>query len=87
MDGLACTPTLPASMSVQIMPGSLTQLSVGRCNAYGSLAADTTIPSSKMGINIAPQYFIQSPVNSGYSVNYLIEACLQESTESVVLPY
>jgi hypothetical protein len=89
VDGLACTPTLPASMSVQVMPGSLVQLSVVDAMPYGSLAADTSDPVLKMGINIAPQYFqLQSPVNSGYSVNYLIEACLQESDQDlVVLPY
>jgi hypothetical protein len=89
VDGLACTPTLPASMSVQIMPGSLMQLSVVDAAPYGSLAADLTDPLIKMGINLAPQYFeLQSPVNSGYSVNYLIEACLQESDQDlIVLPY
>ena len=88
-DGLACTPTLPTSMSVQVMPGSLIQSSVVDATAYGSLAADTTVPLVKMGINIAPQYFLlQSPVNSGYSVNYLIQACLQESDQDmVILPY
>src|ERR1700721_1577280 len=67
VDGLACTPTLPASMSVQIMPGRLIQLSVVDAMPYGSLAADTTDALVKMGINIAPKYFqLQSPVNSGY---------------------
>ena len=36
-----------------------------------------------------PLHFqLQSPVNSGYSVNYLIQACLQESDQDpMVLPY
>ena len=89
VDGLACTPTIPASMSVRVMPGSLVQTSVVDATSYGSLLADTTDPLVKMGINIAPNDFqLQSPVNSGYAVNYLIQACLQESDQDlVVLPY
>jgi hypothetical protein len=88
-DGLACTPTAPTSMSVQVMPGSLIQMSVVDTTPYGSLAADTADSLVKMGINITSQYFqLQSPVNSGYSVNYLIQACLQESDQDlIVLPY
>jgi hypothetical protein len=89
VDGLACTPTLPASMSVQVMPGSLVQMSVVDATPYGSLSADTTDPLPKMGINLVPLHFqVQAPVNSGYSVNYLIQACLQESDQNpIVLPY
>jgi hypothetical protein len=89
VDGLACTPTVPASMSVQVMPGSLIQMSVVDATPYGSLSADTADPLVKMGINLVPQYFeLQAPVNSGYSVNYLIQACLQESDQHlIVLPY
>jgi glycine rich protein len=89
VDGLACTPTVPASMSVQVMPGSLVQMSVVDATPYGSLSADTADPLVKMGINLVPQYFVlQAPVNSGYSVNYLIQACLQESDQHlIVLPY
>src|ERR1700761_5202146 len=56
-DGLACSPTVPASMSVQVMPGSLTQLSVVDATPFGSLAADTADPLVKMGINLNPQLF------------------------------
>jgi len=89
VDGLACTPTIPTSMSVQVMPGSLIQMSVVDATSYGSLSADTTDPLIKMGINLTPQYFeLQAPVNSGYAVDYLIQACLQESDQDlIVLPY
>src|ERR1700722_10136407 len=89
VDGLACIPTAPASMSVQVGPGSLTQLSVVDATPFGSLSADTTDPLVKMGINLASQYFdLQSPLNSGSSVNYLIQSCLQESDQGlIVLPY
>jgi hypothetical protein len=56
-DGLICSPTLPASMSVQIGPGSLIQLSVVDATPYGSLGADTNDPLVKMGINLTSQNF------------------------------
>jgi len=88
-DGLSCTPTLPTSMSVQVSPGSLTQLSVVDGTPYGSLAADVADPLVKMGLNLTSQYFeLQSPTNSGESINYLLEACFQESDQDpIVLPY
>jgi hypothetical protein len=89
VDGLACTPTLPASMSVQIGPGAQTQLSVVDTTPYGSLSADSSDPLMKMGINLGSQLFdLQSPVNSGASINYLIQSGLQESDQDLtVLPY
>src|ERR1700677_4675029 len=88
-DGLICSPTLPASMSVQIGPGSLIQLSVVDATPYGSLGADTNDPLVKMGINLTSQNFtLQAPAVSGNSTNYLIEACFQESDQNlIVLPY
>jgi hypothetical protein len=88
-DGLLCSPTLPASMSVQISPGSLIQLSVVDATPYGSLGADTNDPLVKMGINLTSQEFnLQAPAVSGNSTNYLIEACFQESDQNlIVLPY
>lgn len=89
VDGLACTPTFPNSMSVQVGPGSLTQMSVVDASPYGSLSADNTDPLVKMGINLIAQLFeLQAPIDSGNSVNYLIQGCLQESDEDLtVLPY
>ncbi len=88
-DGLACTPTSPASMSVTVAPGSIAQLSVVDTLAYGTLPADITDPLVKMGINLAPTSFtLTAPTTSGQAVNYLIQAALQESdTGPVVLPY
>jgi hypothetical protein len=89
VDGLGCSPTVPASMSVQISPGSLSQLSIIDAMPYGSLGVDTTDQIVKMGINLISQYFqLQSPSIAGNSVNYLIEACLGESDQDlIVLPY
>ena len=51
VDGLACSPTAPASMTVSVGPGSITQLTVVDTLAYGSLPADTTDPLLKFGVN------------------------------------
>jgi hypothetical protein len=89
VDGLACTPTSPASMAITIGPGTITQLSVIDMLPYGSLPADTTDPLLKIGINISPTSFtVTAPTTSGQSANYLIEAAFQESDiDPVVLPY
>lgn len=89
VDGLACTPTTPASMTVTVAPGSITQLTVVDMLAYGSLPADTTDPLLKLGVNLTPTSFtLIAPATSGQAINYLIQAALLESdTNPVVLPY
>ena len=89
VDGLTCTPTAPASLTVMVGPGSITQLTVVDTLAYGSLPADMADPLVKMGINLSPSSFtLTAPLTSGQSINYLIQAALQESdTNPVVLPY
>ena len=89
LDGLVCAPTLPTSMSVQVGPGSLMQLSVVDTTPYGSLDADIDDPLMKMGINLTSQYFdLKAPQNAGNSVNYLIQCSLQEADRDLtVLPY
>lgn len=89
IDGLACAATTPASMMVNVGPGSLLQLSVIDSTSYGSLPADTTDPLVKIGINTTPTSFtLTAPTTSGQSINYLIQATFQESdTSPIVLPY
>jgi hypothetical protein len=89
VDGLACSPTAPASLTVTVGPGSITQLSVVDTLAYGSLPADTTDPLVKLGVNLAAASFtLAAPATTGQSINYLIQAALLESdTDPVVLPY
>jgi hypothetical protein len=89
VDGLSCTPTSPASLAVTVGCGSITALSVVDAVAFGSLPADTTGPLVKMGVNLASTSFtLTPPIASGQSINYLIQAALQESdTNPVVLPY
>lgn len=89
VDGLALTPTSPASLTVNIGPGSITQLSVVDTSAFGSLVADATDPLLKMGINLQSVSFtLVAPTVSGQSTNYLIEASFIESDGApTVLPY
>lgn len=89
LDGLACTPTTPASLTINVGPGSITSLGLIDTTNYGSLPADETDPVVKMGINARPiQFTLAAPAISGQSVNYLIEASFGESdTGPVVLPY
>jgi hypothetical protein len=89
VDGLDCSSTIPASMSVQVGPGSITQLSVVDATSYGSMSADSSDPLMKMGINLAPQYLeLQSPQGLGSSVNYLVQAYLvEQDLDLIVLPY
>ncbi len=88
-DGLAVTPTTPASLSVQAAPGCITQLTTVDASGYGSLPADTADPLMKMGINVASTVLtLSAPAVSGQSINFLIEATFQEADlNPVVLPY
>jgi len=88
--GLACTPTSPASMTVNVGPGLITSLSTIDATAYGSLPADTADPLLKTGVNSvgSTPFTLTAPTTSGQSINYLIEATFQEADAvPVVLPY
>src|ERR1700733_8782989 len=88
-DGLPCQPTSPASLSVVIGPGSITQLGPVDILAYGSAASDPADLIMKMGINLGATTFgLTAPVSAGQSINYLLEAAFQESDGNpIVLPY
>ena len=89
VDGLACTPTTPASLGVTIGPGTMAQLAVVDPLEYGSLPADTGSTIVKQGINLAATSFpLSAPTTSGSSINYLIQAAFQEAdAKPLVLPY
>jgi len=80
VDGLACTPTSPASLAVVVGLGSITQLGVVDGNAYGSLPVDMT-PLVKQGWlgEAAVPFQITAPTTPGQSAAYLIEATLSET--------
>jgi hypothetical protein len=88
-DGLVCTPTAPASLSVSVGPGSITASTVVDESAFGGLPAEPTQPLVKMGINLgATTLTLTPPTLSGQAITYLIEATMQESDNTpVLLPY
>lgn len=88
-DGLVCQPTNPASMTVIVGPGSITQLAPIDILAYGSSPADPNDPVMKMGINTgSTNYSLSAPTSAGQSINYLVEASFQEiDSNPIVLPY
>lgn len=87
--GLACTPTSPASLNVQIGPGRLYSLQNVDNTAYSSLAVDTTHQIMKQGILAdAAALGCPAPGTFGFSINYLIQAAYQDQdTNLVTLPY
>jgi hypothetical protein len=90
VDGLALNPTAPASLTVTIGPGAIYQLATIDANDFGSLSADNASPLVKVGVNAvgSTSFTLTAPSSSGQSINYLIEASLQESDSvPLVLPY
>ncbi len=89
VDGLVCSPTVPASLTVTVGPGSITVPATIDPLAFGSLAADSADPLIKMGINTTPTSFtLTAPPTSGQTINYIIQANLLEAdADPVVLPY
>ncbi len=89
VDGLACVPTAPASLTVSVGPGSITTFGVIDASPFGSLPADNTEPLVKTGINTgAISFTLTAPTTSGQAINYLVQANLGESDSTpVMLPY
>lgn len=88
-NGLACTPTSPASMQVKLAAGEIYQLKNVDDTAFSSLNADTAHQVMKQGINLdSVNLSCPAPATVGQSINYLIQATFTEAdATSVVLPY
>lgn len=89
VNGLAVTPTQPASLSVSVAPGELYTLANLDGSAYSSLSADTSHQVMKQGIALdSVTVALPTPATSGQSINYLIQAMYQDlDTGASVLPY
>lgn len=89
VNGLACVPTSPASLQVNVNPGEMYSLVNVDATAYSSLAADTTHSILKQGISLdAVALNCPAPATGGQSINYLIQATYQDTdTDNVALPY
>lgn len=88
--GLACNPTSPASMTVNVGQGAIWSLGEIDSTDYGSLAADTS-PLMKMGINAesaGTNFALTAPGTAGQSIDYLIQASFSETDGTPeTLPY
>lgn len=89
IDGLACTPTTPASLAVNIGAGSIYTMAPVDSSTYSALAADPTTSILKQGIlSASTAITLTPPSTSGYAINYLIQAAFSEiDTDSLILPY
>ena len=89
VDGLTCVPTVPASLVVQIGPGSIYQIENVDATAYGTLPVDLVDNIIKQGIIFTTTPLtLTPPGTAGQAINYLIQAQLQETdTDTAVLPY
>lgn len=88
VSGLACTPTVPASLSVVIGPGSIMTTEVIDTAAFGDLGTDGNA-TVKQGILQEPgkTLILTPPAASGYSQVYLIQAKRSDVDSGTVLPY
>ncbi len=99
VEGLACTPTSPASMNVLVAPGQIFFLEAVDTTTYGDLSPTANIFGHNIAANAATimkqglilsetTFALSAPSTSGDSVNYLISAEYQDvDTQNVVLNY
>lgn len=84
-NGLACGPTSPATMTVQVGPGELYSMQALEATACGTLPAQTGLQILKQGIQLGTftTGTLAAPLTTGQSINYLIEAQYQDSDISI----
>ena len=99
VEGLACTPTSPASMDVLVAPGQIYFLEAVDTTTYGDLSPTANIFGHNVAANAATimkqglileqtTFALTAPSTSGDSVNYLISVAYEDQdTEDVVLNY
>lgn len=83
-NGLACTPTSPATLQVTIGAGELYALAPIEASVYGTLPADTTHQVVKQGISLDPVLVsCAPPPTGGQAINYLIQVQYQDQDVSL----
>lgn len=89
LHGLACIPSSPASMVVNVAKGQIYSLQNVDGTAYSSLAADTTNTILKQGVILGSTAFtLTAPTTAGQSINYLIQIAYSDTDSgATVLPY
>jgi hypothetical protein len=85
-DGFACTPTSPATMSVNVAGGMIaTNLTID-ATAFGSISANAN-PLVKMGILATTSTFTLTAPGSGSQIYLISVAFLETDTSALILPY
>ncbi len=87
--GLACTPTNPATMTVNLGPGSVYQQGASDGTAFGSLLADSTTVMQQ-GYSTASRNLggFVAPGVAGQTINYLVQVQFQQvDSRPLALPY
>lgn len=89
LHGLACTPSSPASMVINVAKGQIYSQQNVDNSAYSSLAADTVNTILKQGVILTSTAFtLTGPTTAGQSINYLIQATYNDTDSgAVTLPY
>lgn len=89
VDGFALTPTIPASLSLNLAAGQVYQLASLEATNWSSLPADTTHQILKQGISLNSQSLtFAAPGTAGFSQWFLIEVqYADQDTNAIVLPY
>jgi hypothetical protein len=79
LNGLACSPTSPASLSVEVGPGEIYSLQATDATDYSALPADSH-QIYKQGILLDKATLsCPAPGTVGFSINYLIQVAFQEA--------
>lgn len=88
VDGFTCTPTAPASLSVNLGPGQIYQQQAIEGTAISSLGVDTRV-ITKQGIKLNTDAITLSPPTTiGQALNVLIQVQYQDiDADSIVLPF
>ncbi|NTF67983.1 hypothetical protein [Rhizobium rhizogenes] len=86
--GLAVTPTVPASLQVNVAPGAIYSQQTVDSSAYGSLGTDAN-QIVKQGLAKTFQTLtITAPTTTGQSQNYLVQVAFSEAdAAALTLPY
>ena len=89
VNGLACSPTSPASMQVSVAQGEIYSLQNVDNTAFSSLPADTVDQILKQGLSMSPTLLsCPAPATAGQTINYLVQVCYQDvDANATVLPY
>lgn len=78
VSGLACTPTIPASLQVNVAGGVIYEIDEIDATAYGDLGVDTNSVVKQANVLNTTTLTITPPTTSGFSQVFLVQVALQD---------